>query len=91
MFDDPHLNVNWYPKPHLNLSFEVDGKYVSVNGTFRHKNCALFSSSSDSFFDLCCSLCSRIWLDQDFRMCVVCEDHALEKHGTRDIDKARKL
>jgi ribosomal protein S27E len=48
LLNDLYFGVNWYPEPHLRQSFQVNNKFVNINGTFRHKECARFSTSGTS-------------------------------------------
>ena len=81
LIKDPHSGVNWYPKPHLRVAIEVRGVVVDVSGTFWHRKCIRMAMSLEPFPYLTCHMCARIPRENDFRMRIKKEAHALLKRG----------
>lgn len=62
-----------------------------MKGAFRHRECKRFSSFADPFPGFTCSMCCSIVSETDFRLHVVCEEHCLEKCGSRGIAPSRRI
>ena len=91
LLDDPHPGKDWYPEPHLKISFQIGQDLIQIDGSFRHRNCNRISSSGGSFDGLTCASCKRIPHELDFRMRVVREDKAIDKRGGGSTGGGRRL
>ena len=91
LFNDPHVGAVWYAEPHLTVTFMRNGKFVKVNGTFRHTSCSKVDRSGRGFVNLSCELCSSIPKENDFYKRVVREHFSVEKRGGRSTGAGRRL
>ena len=91
LFNDPHVGAVWYAEPHLTATFMRNGKFVKVNGTFRHTSCSRVDRSGRGFVNLSCELCSSIPKENDFYKRVVREHFSVEKRGGRSTGAGRRL
>ena len=66
--NDAHAGRSWCPESEVVVHFLFDGKFVNIEGTFRHKRCARFSISTIPFDNFTCSFCSQIPQEKDFKM-----------------------
>ncbi|CAM6105892.1 unnamed protein product [Calypogeia fissa] len=63
-----------------------------IEGLFRHTNCSRISTEQGAGFqDLTCEHCFSIKTESDFRLRVLRESTAMEKRGTRDTGRGRRL
>ena len=46
---DPHPGKLWYPEPHLEACFSLEGDLTIVKGVFRHRSCRKVSKSTEPF------------------------------------------
>lgn len=67
LLDDPHVGGVWYAEPHLTACVNVNGGFININGTFRHKSCLRVDPSGSGFFNLACSACSAIPSENDLK------------------------
>ena len=64
---------------------------MNVNGCFRHRMCTRVVVTREAFPGMTCAACHSIPGEDDFGLRVTCEDHAIEKRGTRDISMGRRI
>jgi len=83
LLNDPHSGVEWYPEPHLVATVQVGIDVVQMSGSFRSRKCRRVSMSLQPFTNLTCPACAQIPRENDFRMRIWREDHALVKRGHR--------
>lgn len=87
---DPHPGKLWYPEPHLEACFSLEGDVTIVKGAFKHRSCRRVSESAVPFPNLTCHMCQSIVFKCDFRSRVLREEHALEKRGSRGTSLGRR-
>lgn len=62
-----------------------------MKGTFRHRSCRRFSSSTKPFPNFTCNMCESIVDESDFRLRVGREERAVEKRGSRGTAAGRRV
>ena len=88
---DPHVGKVWYPEPYLEALLRVQDDVVIVKGSFRHRKCKRISLSKEPFPGFTCSMCAAIVFETDFKLRVIREEHAVEKHGSRGTGAGRRV
>ena len=91
MLFDPHPGKLWYPEPHLEACFSLEGDVTIVKGAFRHRSCKRVSESTEPFRNLTCDMCQSIVFECDFKARVLREEHAVEKRGSRSTGLGRRV
>ena len=88
---DPHPGKLWYPEPHLEACFSVEGDVTIVKGAFRHRSCRRVSKFGKPFPNFTCDMCQTIVSECDFRSRVIREERAVEKRGCRGTGLGRRV
>lgn len=91
LLHDPKPGRMWVPEPATSAEFMYRGGIISVDGCFRHVRCKRLSISNEPFQNYTCSECIEIPRENDFRLRVVRENHALVKRGFRDHCPGRRV
>ena len=81
LLDDPHVGGVWYVEPHLTTYVNVNGGSININSTFRHMLCLRVDPSGSGFFNLACSMCSAIPLENDLKKKIFAKSVTLIKGG----------
>ena len=91
LLNDRHCGVLWYPEPHLRAKIDIQGQAVLVSGAFCDIHCSRLSVSREPFPNLTCSMYALIPVQNDFRMRIRREEHALIKRGHRSAASGIRL
>ena len=88
---DPHPGKLWYPEPHFEACFSVEGDVTIVKGAFRHRSYRRVSEFAKPFPNFTCDTCQTIVSECDFRSGVIREERAVEKRGCRGTALDRRV